>query len=365
MAVYSNSRINIIQSFPSYVYKGVPYGKVDIVVTESVSVNFPPRVRPAKYWLSPTAGNVYKHSHCPGYSTWQSANKQTTYFAQALAADQFAFLSGPASGLINQCDASLRAKLRSKSVSLAESIGEYDESVQLLYNAAKLIRDFWQLRRGRIPPRWAALTRQGLTRKWTFHDVSAAWIAKQFAIEPVISLLTDSIEQFTKPDEGILHLTLKSSRSEQYADSVGYIDHIRLRQTEYMVTHQLVCEYNSTIPDFQLGNPLEWVWAAIPFSFVVDWFFGVGNYFSQLNDTPANMKILTGTQITLRKSSVRALPIGNSYKGGAFREEFALSRSPNSSLSKPPLPSFHLVRQDQAPGLLATSLALLHLVSKR
>lgn len=373
MAVSSDSKTTyyIVPAFISA--KGVKSGEYEVANIESKVINFPPRVRPADYALKPTTGtfSLTKYSSGWGYNRYPAGERYTTigYNTAPLSVP-----SVPTGTMLRQVDASLRGKIQKMSVSVADSIGEYNETLGLFKAAVNIVKDFWQLRKGRIPPRWAALTRQGLTRQWTPRDVSAAWIAKQFAIEPVIGLLSDSLGQFTKSNNGLVIIPFKSSRSEFTQKTVQSRDYNLFYQAQVQIMHQLVVEYNSTVPSFSLGNPLEWVWAAIPFSFVVDWFFGVGAYLSQLNDIPSNTRILCGTSALAKTGKISVYPnhppypgsgVQSTYAGGAYKEVFTLERAANAILADPPLPSLHLADRQAASSLLVTALALLHLVGKR
>jgi hypothetical protein len=138
--------------------------------------------------------------------------------------------------------------------------------------------------------------------------------------------------------------------------------------------HQLILEVDDTQPNFSLGNPLEWVWAATPFSFVIDWFLGVGSFLEQLNPIPSNVKILAGTRVKVIEKHAIAPPQTNgiptsqggimfTYPGG-YHYDRTIIRTSDSSLTFPPLPSLHLVNRDSANGILVTTMALFHAMRK-
>lgn len=354
---------------------GIESGSYDVQELVRREINFPPRLLPPQYDLKPTRGTAVITTRCEGLAR-NLYNDGTTYFGPGVYSQDLPLHPPFTDNLRGNVDASLRTKISNKSVSIAESIGEYQETLGLLHGAVNIVKDFWQLRKGHIPPRWAALTRKGLTRKWTFRDVSAAWIGNQFAVQPVIALMNDSLEQFRKPNVGMVEIPFKSTRKVRN-DSIkwissGYADKVCVVQSsELIYSHQLIIEYDSTIPSFSLGNPLEWVWAAIPFSFVLDWFLGVGNYFSQLNSLPSNTKILAGTDVLVQKRRAEMLLPPAAFNAGfakirfvkpSYREVFELVRDSNAKLAKPPLPRLHLASEDMASDLLVTTTALAHLI---
>jgi len=55
--------------------------------------------------------------------------------------------------------------------------------------------------------------------------------------------------------------------------------------------------------DFDFGNPIEWAWELIPFSFVVDWAIPIGEWLGSL-DAMVGVDTSGGTVVT--KSTIRA-----------------------------------------------------------
>jgi hypothetical protein len=61
------------------------------------------------------------------------------------------------------------------------------------------------------------------------------------------------------------------------------LDKHRYRET-YSGRSNVYVEYKTPYAEYiNVGNPLEWAWERVPFSFVVDWIIPVGSYIASLS----------------------------------------------------------------------------------
>lgn len=171
----------------------------------------------------------------------------------------------------------LRRKLQSNRVNLSSSVAEYRESGKLFVGLAKgLFNAYRDIRRGRWPEFGSA----------RIGDIPASILAYNFGIAPLVGDLYSAVEALRlKLAAPILCRTSASVKRpiEDYvkigANHFEVEGSIRQRATIYyeMDPTQFKSEY------FDFGNPIEWAWELIPFSFVVDWVLPVGDYLGGLD----------------------------------------------------------------------------------
>lgn len=326
-----------------------------------------PRVKPDKPFLHPTqaSGNFIKSQYAFNELIYKeepgtvNTLRTVSEVPLSLSEDNFPDTYGL-----------IRKAMQRETVSLADNIGEWQESASLFKGAVKLMHEALQLRRGRIPPRWARLAKGLSHRKWTVEDVSAAWIAGSFAISPALGLLNDTVYQFSG-SSGPNVITKRIARYKQNASNHTY--HVNpgssissTFNSTVRCSRKVIVYYEIDVnaPSFAMGSPAEWVWAAIPFSFVIDWMVGVGSFLQTANlDT--SLKNLVGVTVDVRRETAHGgrnfftspdgrFTAGSSKKG--HRTEIAWSRTPFYDVPPPGLPSW----QPASSGVLPTAIALLH-----
>lgn len=170
----------------------------------------------------------------------------------------------------------------------AVNLLEGRQSIAMIANRVNQLRSFVRnVKRGRFGAAARVLgvtTPKGVSRKKQFAN---NFLEFHFGWEPLVKDIGAAVETLQNPlPERKLH---GSGRGEQKdlinwpprKDSEGYSDvySVRVRSGGTVVI---------TNPDLylanQLGftNPLQVVWEAVPFSFVVDWFLSVGNFLGSM-----------------------------------------------------------------------------------
>jgi len=173
----------------------------------------------------------------------------------------------------------LRRKLVKGRVNLASSVAEYRESASMFVSLAKrLFEAYRDIRHGRFPK----------FKRWSVSDIPASILLYNFGVAPLVGDLYSVVEALRlKLSAPITCRTSASVKRDLAGENIHWAGmqyqlsgSIRQRATIYydMDPEQFASEY------FDFGNPIEWVWELIPFSFVLDWVLPVGDYLESLDN---------------------------------------------------------------------------------
>lgn len=121
-------------------------------------------------------------------------------------------------------------------------------------------------------------------------DVAAAELTFSFGINPLLSVLHDSLEALQ--DRLVLPIWLRyklrrsSTENSYYSPSVvGGYPMKGHRRVDWKKTKSIIAyvQVEPEDPDFTMGNPLEVAWELVPFSWLVDGLISIGDYLSALD----------------------------------------------------------------------------------
>lgn len=163
------------------------------------------------------------------------------------------------------------------------------------------------LRHGKIEEALRSLGYHGPRRRLRGKDLASQWLEIQYGWKPLWADLYDSFSALKSMDNHALMKGVgraKDLRDKVYRETVSsyFIDHHRKE------TCSTRCQLDFTLVDStlllsqQLGllNPLETIWDLTPWSFVIDWFFPIGDYFQSLSAL-AGLKYLGGSVSSKQK----------------------------------------------------------------
>lgn len=185
----------------------------------------------------------------------------------------------------------MRLDIKDVAVNLGTSVAEYRQTARMFKQFGIGVWDAWKLFRGKLPRK----------SKVTPCTASAAELVYSYGLEPLASDLFDSFwalqGRLVDPVYRRFISTAKD-RGHEIIDNVGEHD------VHWMMSERAIAyvELETNRQDFILGNPLEVAWEVVPFSFVVDWGFSVGDYLSSL-DALKDVKSVTGS-LTIKRKSV-------------------------------------------------------------
>jgi len=221
---------------------------------------------------------------------------------------------------------SFLVKIKSESVNLSVMMGEYKDTARMFeQSAVRLANMYRSARRGKL----TSLLKQA--RKAA--DPLDNWMMYRYGISPFLSdakAINDLLEQGANRPL-IKKIRGKRNKTKIVTDVILLGNH---RRTVHIGSMQRVAmvEYQASnlrlMQELGLTNPVNTAWELIPFSFVVDWFIGIGDYLSSL-DALIGVKRAVGWTNEVWGSTVVHIPLSCSSNYSSYdRIVFPLSSSP-------------------------------------
>jgi hypothetical protein len=199
---------------------------------------------------------------------------------------------------LNNWQLPLRLKVQDLMVNLSGFIAEIHKTHTAFIGAAKLIHKVylaWKRKQlicrqrngdiiflSRRRPKWKC---RKTRRILSLDDVSSSVLLTDFGIKPaVLDLLAalNAADDWAKRDPWIrVKITVKGEHP--ITGSTQAVFHKPAQVTDYVVVYVQPSFSFATSAGVDFGGPLEWAWELIPYSFVVDWMIGVGDWLTALS----------------------------------------------------------------------------------
>lgn len=203
-------------------------------------------------------------------------------------------------------------RLTNEQVHLGQVIAERAQTVGLLVDAVKRLSDF--LRHFSVSH--LAKTLIGRVSKTGVRNNANDVLAFKFGVEPLIGDVqgaAEAVARFVvdKIDSHEVLVKASASRSEEETFTITVDGRVIVVTQRVHVHTRFVCQYELdnivTREMSQLGvlNPAELLWELVPWSFVVDWVYTLGNYIRHLT-SDAGLQFSRGTYSTKVTWSVTA-----------------------------------------------------------
>lgn len=233
----------------------------------------------------------------------------------------------------------LRDKIQNMKVNLAQAMGERKQTARLLEDTAnRVIRSVRSLRKGDIRSfckEWGVPVKKRHQR-WDSKKISKKWanlwLEYHYGWKPFFSDVYGSAETLADQAlerEGILRTRVRTIQTVSLNDVISNIavdypprpgstrtltldGKIQGRGYAYFTTERLM-------PTLGVGNPALLAWELLPFSFVADWFFGVGNFLQGINAMDGVTVVRSGLSRTLKMEVIDSCPWGTDT---GLHEEF-------------------------------------------
>lgn len=188
----------------------------------------------------------------------------------------------------NEVSSKLRAKIKSQNVNLAQSFAEYRQTSTMFLGAARdLIQTFRSLRNGRAFADFVRILQK--PRSHNERALANRWLEYQYGVRPLMQDIYGTTDLLVKKiREGqFMHVSaqVNAQRSGQIAQSnrnLSYsykLETTRKGKARYKIQSSAV----KTLAECGISNPVLLAWELIPYSFVVDWLFPVGNFLSSID----------------------------------------------------------------------------------
>jgi len=164
----------------------------------------------------------------------------------------------------------LRLKIQDLSVNLSSAVAEFEQihtGFVAVASQLKRIRDRMVSSRG---------------RRLNLCDVSSTNLAINFGVKPVISDFANVIESFNDSTDRpsiirVSALARETGPAQNPRSSEFLVDGV------WDMSDRVVCYLQpKNLGKIDFGNPVEWAWERIPFSFIVDNVIPVGEYLTAL-----------------------------------------------------------------------------------
>lgn len=328
------------------------------------------RPRPNPLWSAPTARvTVHEFKRTYGdvtrlYSPGSNAEYRTfgTFDAKVPL--------GPS--VVTDWESDLRQEVLGTQANLSSMIAEIhkvNEGFVSFVNGLRKIRRQILSGKFRINPRSKQLERiKGIRykRQINLNDAASMHLAVHFGIKPLVSDLYGLYHKSIGRPDWAPPVVRVRSRSKA-KDSTEKIENPFVTSADWTVTQyaSVYIRLNTEgLMAARLGNPVEWLWEATPWSFVVDWALPVGTYLSSLFAlqgvnvvSPVSVSTVKEADVTTdywegrpSDSIESTSPATGSYK--------TYSRAVHDSIPYPKFPSFKpsigLLRAQHATALLAS-----------
>lgn len=250
----------------------------------------------------------------------------------------------------------VRSKLRSDYANFAQALAEYRQTADLFSSAT---RDFVRISRGLLRRDPSVLLPRS---KWS-KATSGQWLKYQYGVLPLMSDVHGAVNTLYARTQLPIYQTGRVSSSE-YESKQKTMD-VRLfnrlagtallrseSKCESRIKYRVMFsnEPASTLSRLGLSNPAVLAWELIPFSFVVDWFFNIGDCLQSL-DTCNQITSLEVIRARKTISIVSAAPKSGSWSGSGNRNEIVYNRQAPAGLSL-------IVRPEYSPSPSWTKLSI-------
>lgn len=220
------------------------------------------------------------------------------------------YLSSPAqlfpvvpNNTIARAETEVINKLQDGNCNLAVFAAEAKESLGMLGSTAIVLASAYRAaRRGNWRQVTALLSVGAHNFKSARHDIGGRWLELQYGWLPLMSDIHDIYNMFTKRlrDDIPLRVVRMVGGRDSYDKPAGILGipatrHKATYSTKIILWYKIddLRVYNAS--RMGLLNPLEVVWEKIPYSFVVDWMFPIGNVISATTGT-LGLSFISGTR---------------------------------------------------------------------
>lgn len=199
----------------------------------------------------------------------------------------------------------MRSKIKSDRVNLGVTLAEYRQSCRMFADGARTLKKVWGLykdaKRGKLLKALNDLKSQKGPGKYRRRrqllrllrqndrlrpkDVAAAHLVNTYGVQPLLSDLYDSIEAL-RYRLAFNPLVRRYSVGTKASGDASIMNPYYSGTFQRSQRHTFYVEFepqNSWADEFTVGNPAELLWELLPFSFVYDWLFGIGDYLSSLD----------------------------------------------------------------------------------
>lgn len=233
--------------------------------------------------------------------------------------------------------AKLLTKLKSQSINLAVAVGEGTRTVNLIATKAKQIaKAGLALRKGNlqgaaralgVPPKGKS---EGRSRRQT---LAQNWLELQYGWKPLLNDIYGGAQFLANQNNWVQRSVIRSSATRETTRKSVVESDLQTRRTVQTDTYTVkyvvyFAEPSGGSPRTALGlsNPLAVAWELVPFSFVVDWFLPLGDFFSNV-DATIGSTFVKGCLTEFWRANSRQTTTGKTIVNGDYSYQFETNMS--------------------------------------
>lgn len=183
----------------------------------------------------------------------------------------------------------LLSKVRNRKVDLGVALGEHRETARFISGCiTDAVSMYKALRRGRMSAAVSVLNKRG-NHYWRDIPGTMAntWLGYTYGLRPLVKDVYDAVGALQTRLERPDYVTVRSGKTaivRGAAHATGSNNYYHSAVNGYITTRGEITFYVDkpvlrTLDQCGLVNPLSVAWELVPFSFVVDWFLPVGDFF--------------------------------------------------------------------------------------
>jgi hypothetical protein len=237
--------------------------------------------------------------------------------------------------------------IKGQRVNVGVTLGERRETSTLILDAAKRLgTSFKAIKRGDIKGAIDAIgnsidaknvlrelqraprrTRKPRTPRKNQLSVSSEILAVQLGWKPLLSDVYNYAELLASKANDKVVTKVSESRSHRWSGPQGPDDYwmgvnanrkeFGIHSVKYVYYFSTTNEFNKTLAELGIANPLSWLWELTALSFVVDWFIRIGDFIDVL-DATTGLTFEKGCKTVFEKCKVSYNCVGS---GTAFGGE--------------------------------------------
>lgn len=247
----------------------------------------------------------------------------------------------------------IRSAIRDTDINLAQAFAERKQVERMFTDyGGRLVKAYSSLRKGNVNGVFNALLGTGKRPykgwKQTVHDAtgvaSESWLAWQYGVRPLISDLAGAVKEYDKVRR-IRPLIRSYSASGSHDQRAGgtvsvanpptmYVTHMtqNVKVRAYAEFQDSAQAWDQSAQRLGLTDPLLLAWELIPYSFVIDWFVGVGDYLEASGTFAGLKRVGIHVTTTTVEDSVGVLWGGKSRRKVTVKSRVFKNTLPSAAL---------------------------------
>jgi hypothetical protein len=272
--------------------------------------------------------------------------------------------------LANRALIKARNKLKGGDIHLGVAFGERRETARFVGNNLERMANI-VTRSGSLRAWKAAARRLYKHPELIARYVTDQWLELQYALKPVMSDIHGAVTVLDERPEDDWVVAVKASERAEWKVDGPQGTGTNYRRSQAKVFHGSFVRIDAVIDNaalqtaasLGLTNPLDLAWELTRLSFVVDWAYPLGSYFSSL-DATLGWKIKGFSQSNLIREDWRWNGLNTTFSGGSTQTNWSahykrvvLNRSAGTTVPFPMLPS---IKDPFSQSHVMSGLSLLH-----